>query len=225
MKRTLAYILVIMLLAQTAVVVTYEKRLNDLKAINASLEGRLANLEPLTPRVIAAPKPIAFPYPARKVMDEGTSITFRTLEINDKWQRPLYIPLWHSTSWKCERFSYLPRLVENNRHRVFIYRGGGSYWFDLSPAMGFTDDTSPMGIAFKTGDEAALIALEARITKVTKLGDQLLIVIKPEEKGYHIAAISNQVLDESICQVVTPEGYALEVLKTATSRPRTSNNQ
>ena len=77
--------------------------------------------------------------------------------------------------------------------------------------MGFTDETAPMGIAFKTGEEVAIIALEARVNKIIKLKNQLQIVIEPARKGYHIVAVSLRDYQGSLCQVVTPDGYEIEV--------------
>lgn len=225
MKRTLACIIILLLLSLLAVIVAYEKQLTAAKSENGMLAKRLASLEPETPQVIASLRTTDFPYSAKQVLTQGELLDFRTLEIDNEWQRPVYIPLWHTTSWKSERFCYLPRLVENNRHRVFLYQGGGSYWFDLSPAMGFTDDTSPMGVAFKTRDEVAVIALESRIKKIVKKGDQMTIMIEPCARGYHIVALSYQLFQNALCQVVTPEGFPLETLETATSMARTNNSQ
>jgi hypothetical protein len=150
------------------------------------------------------------PHSADQVLRHGVKITFRSLEINRNWIRPLYIPIWHSTSWNGRRFGYIPQLIENNRHRVFIYRGGGSYWFDLSPAMGFTDDASPEGIAYKAGDEIAIIALESHVDVIKKWGDQVAIVIKPALRGYHVVAIPSRDGEGCYFQVVTPEGFELE---------------
>ena len=169
MNRSLVNWILITLALLAGVIYHYEWRIADLKLENTRLSERLTFLEPPTPQIVLPKVPIEFPYTAHEVMNKGSEITYRTLEINDQWNRPVYIPLWHSQAWDSNRFCYVPRLIENSRHRVFIYQGGGSYWFDLSPTMGFTDDTSPMGIAFKTGEEVAIIALEARIKEVIKL--------------------------------------------------------
>ncbi|NLW43857.1 MAG: hypothetical protein GXY92_01585 [Syntrophomonadaceae bacterium] len=210
MNRNSLYSLLLTLMLLLGTICYYEYRLAGLMSENKALAERLTFLEPATPRVIHPDPPPVFPYTADEVMSKGFSISYRTLEINDKWVRPIYIPLWHSTAWNSDRFCYVPRLIEYNRHRVFIYQGGGSYWFDLSPTMGFTDDTAPMGIAFKSGDEVAIIALEAVIEKILKYENQLQVVIKPTGKGYHIVAIPEQDYHGSLCRVVTPDGYELE---------------
>ena len=193
------------------VICFYQLRITALNSENAELRNRLSYLEPPTPQTIQPRIPATLPYTVDEVMKKGTKIKFRTLETNDKWNRPIYIPLWHSKAWNSDRFCYVPRLIEDNRHRVFVYQGGGSYWFDLSPTMGFTDETAPMGIAFKTVEEVAIIALEARVNKIIKLKNQLQIVIEPARKGYHIVAVSLRDYQGSLCQVVTPDGYEIEV--------------
>lgn len=217
MNRSLISWILITLVLVLGVVCFYERRLTSLKSENIRLTNRLTFLEPPAPQLIWPEALTTFPHTARKVMEKGSKITCRTLELNDKWNRPLYIPLWHSDAWNSNRFCYVPRLIENNRHRVFIYQGGGSYWFDLSPTMGFTDDTSPMGIAFKTGEEVAIIALEARVKEIIKLENQLQIVIETMRRGYHIVAIPYRDYRGSLCQVVTPEGYEIEVPVTSYS--------
>lgn len=211
MNRNTLYWVLITLTLMAGTICYYEYRLASLIAENQAYTRRLDFLEPLVPQVIRPEAPAEFPYTAHEVMKRGSKIGHRNLEINDKWVRPIYIPLWHSKAWNNDRFCYVPRLIENNRHRVFIYQGGGSYWFDLSPSMGFTDDTAPMGIAFKTGDEVAIIALEAIIKEILKYENQLQVVIEPVGKGYHIVAIPQQDYLNTICQVVTPDGYEIEV--------------
>lgn len=211
MNRNLVYCLLLTLILLLGTICYYEYRLAALRSENRALAERLSFLEPPVPQVIYPETPPVCPYTAEEVMNKGSDISFRTLEINDKWVRPIYIPLWHSDAWNSDRFCYVPRLIENNRHRVFIYQGGGSYWFDLSPTMGFTDDTAPMGIAFKSGDEVAIIALEAVIKKILKYENQLQVVIEPARKGYHIVAIPKQDYQGSLCQVVTPDGCEIEV--------------
>jgi len=211
MNRNTLYWVLITLILLSGIVCHYEFRLASLISENRTYSKRLAFLEPPSPQIIQPAVPAAFPYAAGEIMKRGLAIKYRTLEVNDKWVRPIYIPLWHSKAWNNDRFCYVPRLIENNRHRVFVYQGGGSYWFDLSPNMGFTDDTAPMGIAFKTGDEVAIIALEATIKKILKYENQLQVVIEPARKGYHIVAIPQRDYLNSLCQVVTPDGYEIEV--------------
>lgn len=187
-----------------------QQRLHSLQEENRRLTERISCLEPAEPYTIKTKKKISFPYTGRQVLDSGVSVEYRTLELNNQWERPIYNSVWHSTCWNSPRFSYIPRLVEYNRHRVFIYEGGGSSWFDLSPAMGFNDQDSPLGIAFKTRYETAIIALEAKIIAVKRIENQITIVIKPVRKGYHIIAVTGKNLDEMVYQVVTPEGYELE---------------
>ena len=76
--------------------------------------------------------------------------------------------------------------------------------------MGFTDDTGPMGVAFKSGDEVAIIALEAVIKKILKHENQLQVVIEPVRKGYHIVAIPER---DYHCSLVSSDldGYEIEV--------------
>ncbi|MGE5544311.1 MAG: hypothetical protein ACM3UW_04995 [Bacillota bacterium] len=211
MNRNTVYWVLITLMLLSGIVCYYEYRIAGLISENDAYAKRLTFLEPPLPQVILPEVPAAFPYTADEVMKRGTRIAYRNLEINNKWTRPVYIPLWHSKAWNNDRFCYVPRLIENNRHRVFIYQGGGSYWFDLSPTMGFTDDTAPMGIAFKAGDEVAIIALEASIKEIVKYENQLQVVIEPARKGYHIVAIPQRYCLNSLCQVVTPDGYEIEV--------------
>jgi len=218
MDRKMGVWIVITVILLAVVSGYYEWRLSHYKSENKYLAQRLHFLEPPAPKVISPSQPERMPYSAYQVMEKGAAVDYRTLELNNAWVRPLYIPLWHSKAWNCGRFCYIPRLIENNRHRVFIYQGGGSYWFDLSPTMGFTDDTSPMGIAFKTGDEVAIIALEARIKQIKKLENQLQIMIEPRLKGYHIVALPYPEFEGTKCQVVTPEGYQLEVPLNAYSK-------
>ncbi|NLB17285.1 MAG: hypothetical protein GX825_00760 [Syntrophomonadaceae bacterium] len=189
----------------------YQHQLADLRKEYQHLLSRLNYLEPSHPQLIIPEEDDSFTYSVRQVLEEGASIKWRTLENNDTWRRPLYIPLWNSKSWNCNRFSYVPNLIENNRHRVFIYEGGGSYWFDLAPTMGFTDDTSPVGIYFKNPEEVAIIALEARIKDVIKLDNQVQIVIEPMRKGYHIIALPGEEYVGCQSLVITPEGFELEL--------------
>lgn len=214
MKRSVVILNLLFFLAAAAFCILAQSRAERLREENLALKFRLQRLEPESACLVPAHKP-KLPFSGTEVLSRGKNLEFRTLELNRSWQRPLYIPLWHSTAWNCERFSYLPRLVENNRRRVFIYQGGGSYWFDLSPAMGFTDDTSPMGIAFKSSGEVAIIALEARIKEVKKLESQVVIVVQPSHAGYHITALPAGECQGALFQVVTPEGWELEIPVTA----------
>lgn len=211
MNRSTVYWIVITFTLLAVVVCLYERRIDTLTYENDIFHKRLTYLEPPAPQVIPSQVPPTLPYTTDEVMKKGSKINFRTLEINDKWNRPIYIPLWHSKAWNNGRFCYVPRLIESNRHRVFIYQGGGSYWFDISPSMGFTDDTAPVGIAFKGREEVAIIALETKINEVRKLRNQLQIIIEPVRKGYHIVAIPSRDYQGSLCQVVTPDGYEIEI--------------
>jgi hypothetical protein len=211
MNRSTIYWVLITFTLLTGVVYFYESRIAALSAANIELRQRLTYLEPPSPQIIWSQDLPTLPHSIDEVMKKGSRIKFRTLEINDKWNRPIYIHLWHSKAWNSGRFCYVPHLIESNRHRVFIYQGGGSYWFDISPSMGFTDDTAPVGIAFKVREEVAIIALEAKIKDIFKLGNQLQIVIEPVRKGYHIAAIPLRDYQDSLCQVVTPDGFEIEI--------------
>lgn len=197
----------IILLLLVCTLVRDNKRLNT---DNVYLKKRLAYLEPQVPRKIMPPSYRGWKYPVSKILSQGQSLAYRTLELNRNWQRPLYIPQWHSTSWQSERFAYVPRLVEYNRHRVFVYPGGGSYWFDLAYDMGFTDDTCPVGVSLKSQTEVAVIALEASITDIRKLEDEMVVVIRPQEKGYHIVALEQESFLGNRLKVVTSEGCPLE---------------
>lgn len=91
--------------------------------------------------------------------------------------------------------------------------------------MGFTDDTGPMGVAFKSGDEVAIIALEAVIKKILKHENQLQVVIEPVRKGYHIVAIPERDYHGSLCQVVTPTVMRLRCPNIIIQRVHTSSSR
>jgi len=211
MNRSLSAGIMLALFLVGGIICFYQYQLTSLRRDYQHLLSRLNYLEPSHPQLIIPDDDQVFSYSALRVLEEGVSLKWHTLEKNESWLRPVYIPLWNSKSWNCNRFCYVPNLIESNRHRVFIYQGGGSYWFDLAPTMGFTDDTAPVGISFKNAEEVAVIAVEARIKDVIKLDNQLQIVIEPMRKGYHIIALSGEEYAGSQPLVVTPEGFELEL--------------
>lgn len=186
----------------------FKARENRWQEQTALLQERLNRLEPQRPIEVPASWVALTADPID--LADGKPISYRSLEINDRWRRPVYVPVYHSTARRDGRFSAIPRLLRSAQHRVFYFDGGGSAWFDLCPRMGFTETTAPVGIGMKRPEEAVFVILGGRVQRVVSTRAGTVLVLVPRFTGFQLIAVPRAALGSGNCWAAAPGGEVWE---------------
>lgn len=155
--------------------------------------------------------------PISLVQKNGIEIPFVTVYKNLDWQRPAYVPAWHSSSW---RWSYIPTNMAYQQHIVYSYLGGASWWYDLSNYLALpsgTDVASPIhkyAFTIKYPYVVRLIVFKFNITSIKYYKNQILVFGEPLRKGLTIVDFDTKNIPNSkkLLQLVTLDGYELDYL-------------
>ncbi|QGU95418.1 hypothetical protein GOM49_10250 [Clostridium bovifaecis] len=155
--------------------------------------------------------------PISLVQKTGIKVPFSTVYKDLNWQRPVYSPLWHSSSW---RWSYVPLNMAYQRHIVFDYQGGLSWWYDLSSYLALPngiDTASPIheyAFTIKYPYVVRLIVFNFNITSIKHYKNQILVSGEPLRKGLTLVDFDTKNLPASkkLLQLATPDGHEIDYL-------------
>ncbi|GKU27481.1 hypothetical protein CFOLD11_43080 [Clostridium folliculivorans] len=196
------------------------------KNLNAPLtcEDKLRTMEPIIPKTI-------YDYqllrdrdmnnfkrnlePISSVLKDGIDIPFVSIYKDLDFQRPAYAQQWHSSYW---RWSYMPVNLANQQHKLFLYSGGLSVWYDLSNELvlpGDLSNSSPINKkAFSTAYPyvVRIIVFDFNITSIKYYKNQICVIGEPLRKGLTVVDIDikNIPTSQKLIQLVTPDGYELD---------------
>jgi hypothetical protein len=198
---------------------TCEERL---KALEPSEPKTIYDYELMPDRDLSKFEEEVLPIPF--VQKKGSTVPFVTVYKDLNWQRPAYVPFWHSTNW---RWSYVPIKTAYQQHIVYDYQGGGSWWYDLSQDLALppgADGPSPIHeYAFTVGYPyvVRLIVFNFNITSIKHYKNQILVSGVPLRKGLTMVDFDTKSLPESkkLLQLATPDGYEVDYLILNLSKP------
>jgi hypothetical protein len=155
--------------------------------------------------------------PISLVQKKGSTLPFVTVFKDLNWQRPVYTPYWHSSSW---RWSYVPRNMAHQRHIVYSYQGGLSWWYDLSSYLAMpaeADGPSPIhkyAFTIKYPYVVRLIVFNFDVKSIKYYKNQILFSGEPLRKGLTLVDFDTIAIPDSkkLLQLATPEGYEIDYL-------------
>lgn len=200
----------------------------QLKAEIEQLRRRLSALEPDTPatsplsdtdRQIALFETAHSTVPASEVLRRGERLSFSPVVSDDRWKRPGYSGVWHST-FMDGKFSSVARLVELASHRGFVYTGGLSASQELLYGLGLVTDPNPsanrnpsLPLQDTRSDHVSVLVVYGRVEGIWKLGRQVAVAVEPAPAGYQEVRLDPRELlapnsgDATLLfHFVTPEG-------------------
>lgn len=156
-------------------------------------------------------------FPISVVQKNGSKVTFVTVYKDLNWQRPAYYSEWHSSNW---RWSYVPLNMAYQRHIVYEYQGGLSWWYDLSNYLALPDGTgSPSPInkyafSIKYPYVVRLIVLNFNIKALKQYKSQFLVSGEPLRKGVTVVDFDAKKFYNSkkLLQLSTTDGYEIDYL-------------
>ncbi|WP_197259175.1 hypothetical protein [Paenibacillus dendritiformis] len=102
-------------------------------ALSPPNKQQLGNLEPPSPVTLPNP-PFRQSEPPQNllsildVLKKGKSIAYDVIADLPQWDRPSYLPYWHST---YERWSYVPNRIHFAKHRLFTSPTSASALYDF----------------------------------------------------------------------------------------------
>ncbi|MDI3257608.1 MAG: hypothetical protein QJR01_07775 [Kyrpidia sp.] len=176
----------------------------QLKSEVDELRRRLAALEPDSPttrplssieRQVTLFEATHAVLPVADVLRSGTDLPFVPVVTDTRWHRPGYSGIWHST-YMDGKYSNVEQLVEWAAHRGYVYTGGLSAAQDLLYGLGIV--TNPDSAAARGGnlplqdtrsDHVSLLVVYGEVQKVTRLGKQVVVTVKPGTSGYQEARL------------------------------------
>ncbi|MEG0775694.1 hypothetical protein [Clostridium sp.] len=156
-------------------------------------------------------------FPISLIQKEGTTIPFKTIHKDLNWQRPIYSPLWHSSSW---RWSYVPLNMAYQRHIVYAYQGGLSWLYDLSNYLALPTEAtgaSPLhdyAFTIKYPYIVRLIVFNFNVSSIKHYKNQIIVSGEPLRTGLTVIDFNTKDLCDSkkLLQLATPDGYELDYL-------------
>lgn len=176
-------------------------------------------IEPEIPVDIADPpyKELAPPTKLESinaVIKTGKEIPVQFDYNNPDWERPAYKSYWHSS---YGRWSYVPNLIHNAIHRMFVTFTTASVFYDFVHDLGIAEESDDfIKHSGEPYDRIEMVVMQTEIEKIVTLGNQVIVVGKPALTG--LQAVSIPVKDikpsnseESILfQLVTSDGNEID---------------
>lgn len=198
---------------------------------SAEYEQRLLRLEPKEPKLFYdyqllperdLSKFLKNQYPIKEAIDKGNDVTFETVYHDSAWKRPAYHPDWHSTNL---RWSNIPLHLANQQHRLYIYQGGGSWWYDLSeylvlpPSSYFPSPINKFAFTIKYPFVTRIIVMNATVKTMKYYRNQIILLVEPGRTGLHLIDFDHKKLQNKsfLLQMSTISGEELDYLILNTS--------
>lgn len=148
------------------------------------------------------------------VISSGRKIDFETVLNKPEWQRYAYKKSWHSSYWGG-RFSYVPWLVHNALHRIFVTYPYAHGLFDFSYDVGIEEH--PLDIKSKGPfDKLVVAVMQADVKGVYTLNNQIVIIASPKRTGLHIFTLNTDDIQPSntkepvLVQLTTEKGEEID---------------
>lgn len=187
-------------------------------------EERLKSLEPTEPKTVYDYELLrnrdinTFKekvFPISIVQKKGTLVPFVTVYKDLDWLRPVYSPIWHSSSW---RWSYVPLNMTYQRHIIYDYQGGLSWWYDLSSYLALpsgADGPSPINkyaFTIKYPYVVRLIVFNFNIKSMKLYKNQIVVTGEHLRKGLTVIDFDKKDFSDSkkLIQLATPDGYEID---------------
>jgi len=184
----------------------FAEKLKALELENTALKARLERLEPEAPQWIIGPQydGQALLLLSRShltdVIKNGKTLPFVTIEHNETWVAPQYVPEWHSTSLHALPIA---NLVSTNKRRFHVVGGAdGRAITSLERAVGLESredwtrpepklcGAMPEYRCYQLGEDTGswrIYSLAASISEVRKMDNLIVFVVNPNLRGYEIA--------------------------------------
>ncbi|BFH68806.1 hypothetical protein J27TS7_23780 [Paenibacillus dendritiformis] len=171
-------------------------------ALSPPNKQQLGNLEPPSPVTLPNPpfqqsKP---PENLRAISDvrkKGKTIAYKVIADLPQWDRPSYLPYWHST---YERWSYVPNRIHFAKHRLFTSPTNASALYDFIHNVGIVKEMENAynQLTSLPLDKILVVVMNTDVKKIIYDNRQVVIEGTPVHSGLKIVTIDNPAPGRSI---------------------------
>ncbi|EHQ61046.1 hypothetical protein PDENDC454_17328 [Paenibacillus dendritiformis C454] len=163
---------------------------------------QLENLEPASPVTLPNPpfqqsQPPENLLPISDVLKKGKPIAYDVIADLPQWNRPSYLPYWHST---YGRWSYVPNRIHFAKHRLFTSPTNASALYDFIHNVGIVKEMENAyhQLSSLQLDKILVVVMNTEIKKIRFHNRQVVIEGKPVHSGLNIVTIDNPAPGKSI---------------------------
>ncbi|WCF11372.1 hypothetical protein NDS46_14960 [Paenibacillus thiaminolyticus] len=164
-------------------------------AVSPPNTQQLENLEPASPVTLPNPpfqqsQPPENLLPISDVLKKGKPIAYDVIADLPQWNRPSYLPYWHST---YGRWSYVPNRIHFAKHRLFTSPTNASVLYDFTHNVGIVKEMENAyhSLTALQLDKILVVVMNTDVKNMRYRNQQVVIEGKPVHSGLKIVTIDN----------------------------------